>query len=79
MLNQTTLMGELVGKFKLPYKNICAIEIKLAKTEYVIHMSEKMWEQIPMNEGVWIAVKGHLYHLEGQLNIMADKITMIGN
>lgn len=77
MLNQTVIVGKLLGKFQLPYKNISAIEIDCGGSEWTIHMSESMWEQIPIEEGSLIAVKGHLYRVDGQVSIMADKITIL--
>ncbi len=77
-MNHVVLIGKIVGKFKLPYKNVNAIEIDYEGSEYIVHLTESMWDQVPLNENSLIAVKGHLYQFDGMMYIYADKISILG-
>ena len=77
-MNHVVLIGELVGKYTLPYAKINALEIKCNGVEYIVHTSEKMYEAIDLPDVETIAVKGHLYYFEGKMYVYADKITVLG-
>ena len=77
-MNHVVLMGRLVGKFELPYANICAFEIDCDGTEFVIHTSRSIYDEIDLPDVEVIAVKGHLYHFDGRMYVYADKVSILG-
>ena len=78
MLNQVVLIGKLVGKFELPYVDINAFEIECEGTEFVIHTSRNIYDNIDLPDVEAIAVKGHLYHFDGKMYVYADKVSILG-
>ena len=77
-MNHVVLIGRLVGKFELPYANICAFEIENEGTEFVIHTSRYIYDQIDLPDVEAIAIKGHLYYLDGRMYVYADKVSILG-
>ena len=78
MLNHVVLMGKLVGKFELPYANINAFEVECEGTEFVIHTSRGIYDQIDLPDVEAIAIKGHLYYFDGRMYVYADKVSILG-
>ena len=77
-MNHVALIGKLVGKFELPYAKICAFEIECEGTEFVIHTSRSIYDQIELPDVEAITIKGHLYHFDGRMYVYADKVSILG-
>lgn len=77
-MNITCLAGKLVGQYELPYANIHAIEIEYEGIEYIVHLSEYMYNQIDLKNMDKIGVKGHLYFFDGRMYIYAEKLYILG-
>ena len=76
MINHVVLMGKVIGKYKLPYMDINAAEVEIDGEEFIIHFPENLWDQLPIDESL-IGVAGHLYHIDGYIRVMADKLTIL--
>ena len=74
-MNQTVLVGKAVGKYEIPHMDIHAIELECGDTEFIIHMSKKMYDSIDLSKAPLMGVKGHLYHFNGGMYVYADKLT----
>ena len=76
-MNQTALIGTVVEKFELPNDDIFGIEPKCDRSYFIIHMPEKMYNEIDESEHPLFGVKGHLYHYDNRMYVYADKISII--
>jgi hypothetical protein len=77
-MNQTVLIGKVVGKYELPHLNIHAIELECGESEFIIHMSKDMYDTIDLSKAPLMGVKGHLYYFNGDLYVYADKLSIVG-
>ena len=70
-MNRTYLAGKLVGQYELPYANIHAIEIEYEGTEYIVHLSEYMYNQIDFLRDKQIL------EIKEQINKIPNKISIV--
>lgn len=76
-MNQTVLIGTVVEKFKLPNDDIFGIEVKCDQSYFIVHIPEKMYNEIDGSGHPLVGVKGHLYNFNNKMYVYADKLSII--